>query len=151
KTSAPLGDSAPITVIDQRVVVVGKGETIETIARANGASDEQVRSLAKTFGTAPPVQEGEKVKLLLADLDGSGKNKQICRISVYRDDVLTFTVAIRDSGDYVQVPTETPAATPAPTPLAAAKQPPKKAPAAKGGDDDDDTGDEPEDSDGLRL
>ncbi|RFB78269.1 M23 family peptidase [Methylovirgula sp. 4M-Z18] len=150
KTSAPLGDSAPITTIDQRVTIVGKGDTLGSIVRANGATDDQVKSIVKAFA-ATPVQEGEKVKLLLADLDGSGQNKQICRVSIYRDDTLTASVAIRDTGDYVQVPAE------APAPTADAQGPIKPAAkktvaAAKGSDDgSDDEEDQSDDSSGVRL
>ena len=52
-----------------------------------------------------PVREGQRVKLLFADFDGSGKNMQLARLSVYNDDEVESIVAATDKGTFVQTPT----------------------------------------------
>jgi murein DD-endopeptidase MepM/ murein hydrolase activator NlpD len=83
--------------------------------------------------TDPMPSEGRRLKLLYADFDGSGKNMQLARISVYADDRLEAMAAISDRGAYMQVAT---VATP---------QQPR---AAKPANDDED---EEQDSGGMRL
>jgi murein DD-endopeptidase MepM/ murein hydrolase activator NlpD len=94
------------TQMEERLLVMRRGETLDDILRANGATREQIRSIVAAFGARrneQPVREGHKLKLLLADLDGAGGKLQIARLNVYADDKLEATVAIRDSGDYLQV------------------------------------------------
>ncbi len=94
------------TQMEERLVVMRRGESLDDILRANGATREQIRSIVAAFGARrneQPVREGHKLKLLLADLDGAGGKLQIARLNVYADDKLEATVAIRDSGDYLQV------------------------------------------------
>lgn len=52
-----------------------------------------------------PVHEGQRVKLLFADFDGSGKEMQLARVSVYNDEELDSMVAVTDRGNFMQVPT----------------------------------------------
>lgn len=94
------------TQMEERLVLLRRGDTLDEVLRANGASREQIRAMVAAFGARrneQPVREGQKLKLLLADLDGAGGKMQIARINVYSDDKLEATVAIRDSGDYLLV------------------------------------------------
>src|SRR5262249_54630381 len=53
---------------------------------------------------APAVPEGRRLKLMFADLDGSGgTNMELARISVYDGETLESVVAVTDQGDYVRV------------------------------------------------
>jgi murein DD-endopeptidase MepM/ murein hydrolase activator NlpD len=100
------GSDRPISQMEERLVVVRHGDTLEDILKANDASKEQIRSIVAAFGAkrgAPPVSEGQRLKLLMADLDENGAPLRICRISVYTDETLQTTVAITDVGDYLQV------------------------------------------------
>lgn len=133
KTLRPAGDRQP-TQMEERLVIVRKNETLEDILRAQGATREQIASIVAAFGARrgeAPVREGHRLKLLLADMDGEGSPMQIGRINVYDGDALERTVAIRDSGDYVQVEKVEPAQKARPRPAS---------------DDEDD-----EDSGGMRL
>lgn len=124
------------TSFDQRLAVIRRGETLEDVLRANGASREKARAIAGALAPRrgeQPVGEGSKLKLLLADIDGAGL--QIVRVSVYADDLLTATAAVRDSGDFVRLTQEEAG------PVAKAK-PRRRA------EDDEDDEDEPG---GLRL
>jgi murein DD-endopeptidase MepM/ murein hydrolase activator NlpD len=74
----------------------------------------------------PVVAEGRRLKLLFADLDGSGRNMTLARISVYSGETLETTVALRDRGDYLMVSDLEPTA--------------KKTASSSDGDDDDEGG-----------
>jgi murein DD-endopeptidase MepM/ murein hydrolase activator NlpD len=124
------------TSFDQRLAVVRRGESLEDVMRANGASREKARSIAAALAPRrgeQAVGEGFKLKLLLADLDGAGL--QIVRVSAYADDMLIVSAAVRDSGDFVRLALEEVG------PLAKAK------PRRRVADEDD----EDEDEGGMRL
>jgi murein DD-endopeptidase MepM/ murein hydrolase activator NlpD len=94
------------TQMEERLVVVRRNETLEDVLKANGATRDETKAIAAAFGgkrNESPVREGQKLKLLLADLDGAGGRMRIARLTAYNDDKLEATIAIRDSGDYVQV------------------------------------------------
>ena len=90
----------------ERLVVLRHGETLDDVLRANGASKDQARAIVAAFGSkrgAAPVAEGQKLKLLLTDLDGAGKSLEIARVSAYEDDKLAAMVAVTDKRNYLQV------------------------------------------------
>ena len=121
--------------MQERLVIVHHNETLDDILRAQGAGKDTARAIIAAFGAkrgADPVVEGQKLKFLLADLDGLGKAPQIARVSVYSDEKIDTVIAVSDSGAYLQVRTDTPA------------KPARKAVASA------DDGDE-EDAGGMRL
>ena len=118
---------------DERLVLVRKNDTIEDVLRANGASREQIAIIVAALRRAdqPALAEGQRVKLLFADVNGLGRDLRIARVSVYTDEKLGATVAMTDTGDFVPVArSEAPAA------------PPRR----KASEDDDE-----EDDEGMRL
>jgi murein DD-endopeptidase MepM/ murein hydrolase activator NlpD len=118
---------------EERVVVVRRNETLDDILAEAGANREIIRRIAQALGTRrgqPAVREGQRLRIMFADLEASGKPSTIARLSVLTDDREEATVALADNGDYVQIARTEPV------------QPPRR-PAA---DDDDD-----EDSGALRL
>jgi murein DD-endopeptidase MepM/ murein hydrolase activator NlpD len=115
---------------EERLVVVRRNDAIEDILRANGATPEQTRAIVAALRSGrsqPLITEGQRIRLLLCDMTGSGEALQIARLSIYSDDQIDTTVALDDSGTYVQVA------------KAAPNTPAKKKP-ADDEDDDDDTG-----------
>jgi len=124
------------TQMEERLVIVRHGESFEDVLAANNVPRDTISNIIaalKGKRTDPMPSEGRRLKLLYADFDGSGKNMQLARISVYADDRLEAMAAISDRGAYMQVAT---AATP---------QQPR---AAKPANDDED---EEQDSGGMRL
>lgn len=94
------------TQMEERLVVVRHGETIEGILRAAGLSRDEVAKVVAAFGAArgeAPVAEGARLKLLFADIDGSGTHMTLARLSVYSGDTLEMNIAINDHGGYVRV------------------------------------------------
>lgn len=104
-TTIEQSSRAPALDQQERLVVLHHGETLDEVLQANGATREQVRSIVTAFGAKrgdSPVNEGRRLKLLLASPDGQSL-PQIVRISVYADEALETTVALEDAGSYVQV------------------------------------------------
>jgi murein DD-endopeptidase MepM/ murein hydrolase activator NlpD len=125
-------DSTPqATQLEERLVTVNHGETLEDVLRANKVPADQIGKIVAAFNPKrgePVVGEGRRVKLLFADLDGANQQETLARISVYADETLEATIAVTDKGEYLRVAT-------APT---AARQPTDAA--SNDEDDDDDSG-----------
>jgi murein DD-endopeptidase MepM/ murein hydrolase activator NlpD len=123
------------TQMEERLVVVRRGESFEDVLAANNVPRDKIPGILGALRgkrTDQMVSEGRRLKLLYADFDGSGKNMQLARISVYIDDRLEAMAAISDRGDYMQVATA---------------MPQQSSPAKPANDDDD----EEQDSGGMRL
>ncbi|MDB5572033.1 MAG: Peptidase [Hyphomicrobiales bacterium] len=88
---------------EERLVVVRRNETLEDILKEAGAGREQSRRIIEALSLRRGVGEGQRLKVLLFDPDGSGQKMQIARLSVYNDDAIEATVAMADNGEYVQV------------------------------------------------
>ena len=106
-TVMPKADGREATQAQERLVVMRHGDGFDEVLRANGATRDQVRAIVDAFGSRrgePPVGEGRRVKLLLANVDpGKPSSTQIARVSVYLDETLENTIALDDAGRYVRV------------------------------------------------
>ncbi|MBO0733863.1 MAG: M23 family metallopeptidase [Methylocapsa sp.] len=94
------------TQMEERLVTVRHGETIETVLSAAGLTKEAIANVIGAFGPArgdAAVPEGARLKLLFADVDGSGGSMTLARLSVYSGDTLEANIAINDRGAYVRV------------------------------------------------
>lgn len=99
-------DPHDVTEMEERLVVIRHGETLEDVLRAAGVPRERIEAIVAAFGPKhgePIVAEGRRLKLLFADLDGSGRAMTLARISVYAEETLETTVALRDRGDYLLI------------------------------------------------
>ena len=123
------------TQMDERLAVIRRNESLEDVLRANGVAKPAAAAVAAAFGGRRDqvAAEGRRVKMLFADLDGSGVNMTLARVSIHSDDRIEATVAVADDGRYVQV--------------ARAEDGPKANQKAKPAADDD----EDEDAGGMRL
>lgn len=130
-------DTVQPTQMEEKLAVVRHGETLETVLLANGVPKARIAAILSAYKTkrGEPVREGQRVKLLFADFDGSGKNMQLARVSIYNDETIDSIVAATDRGAFIQIPT-------APAQIA-----------RKGGKRNaiDDNDQEEEDSGGMRL
>ena len=119
---------------EERLVIIRKNESVEDVLRTNGAGRDQIAVILRALKRASqaPVTEGQRLKLLLADVTGLGRELQLARLMVYTDDKLEATVAITDDGDFV--------------PVASSNESPPPAARSKQGEDDED-----EDGEGMRL
>ena len=97
---------------EERVVVVRRNESIEDILTEAGASRETIRRIVAALGARrgqAPVSEGQRLRIKFADLDANGKPSVIVRLSVFTDEREEATVALADSGEYVQIARAEPA------------------------------------------
>lgn len=134
--SPPPSDKQP-TQMDERLAVIKRGRSLEDVLKANAVAKPVAASVVAAFGGRRADQvavEGRRVKMLFADLDGSGANMTLARVSIHSDDRIEATVAVTDDGRYVQV--------------TRAEEEPKVAKKAKPASDEDD---EDADSGGMRL
>ena len=89
----------------EHLVVLHHGETLDDCASCQwrrAGPDPRHRDRLWAKRGEQPVAEGRRLKLLMASADGKS-SAQIVRISVYADENLETTVALEDSGAYVQV------------------------------------------------
>jgi murein DD-endopeptidase MepM/ murein hydrolase activator NlpD len=140
-TIAPRGTTQP-TQMEEKLIVVRHGEGLSDILTTNGVPKGRVAAVLAAYKNkrGEPVREGQRVKLLFADFDGSGKNMQLARLSVYNDDELESIVAATDRGTFMQVPN---------APTIVAKRASK--PRAAAGSNDESESEESDDSGAMRL
>jgi len=120
---------------NERLVMLRKGETLEDALRNAGVMRELIPRIVSALGNqARAITEGQKITLLFDDLDGTGRNGQVAKLTVYVDDTPGTMIAANDSGAYVSVAR-----------VDDGSKTQKKSVAA---DDDDD---EDEDTGGMRL
>ncbi|WGJ13922.1 M23 family metallopeptidase [Methylocapsa sp. D3K7] len=94
------------TQMEERLVVIRHGETLESVLRSAGVTNDQIKGIIAAFGTPSGravVAEGARLKLLFADLDGSGTTMTLARLSVYSGETLETNIAVNDRGEYVPV------------------------------------------------
>lgn len=105
-TVAPRDTPQP-TQMEEKLVVVRRGQTLPDVLSENGVPKSRIAVVVDAYRNrrGEPVREGQRVKLLFADFDGSGKNMQLARLSVYNDETVESIVAATDSGTFVQTPT----------------------------------------------
>ncbi|MGA8171196.1 MAG: M23 family metallopeptidase [Methylocystis sp.] len=135
-------DTARPTQMEEKLAVMRHGESLADVLAANGVPKARVAAVIAAYKNrrAEPAHEGQRVKLLFADFDGSGKEMQLARVSVYNDEELDSSVAATDRGGFMQVVS---------APKATAKAPQRQRAAAAAAEDG--AGDDTEDSGGMRL
>jgi murein DD-endopeptidase MepM/ murein hydrolase activator NlpD len=112
-TVVPRGPAVQPTQMEERLIVLRHGDTLESALKTAGVGQEAIDGIVAAFAPKrgePVVPEGRRLKLLMADLDGSGTNMSLARLSVYNDEMLETAIAITDRGDYVRVEDDEPEA-----------------------------------------
>ncbi len=115
-----------VTQMDERLVVIRQGQTLEDVLRQASVPAPTIAAIVAALAPKqgePAVPEGRRLELLFADLDGSGRNMTLARLSVYDGETLETVVAVTDQNTYVRVTDFEEAA--------------KKQPGAQDDDDDD--------------
>jgi murein DD-endopeptidase MepM/ murein hydrolase activator NlpD len=89
----------------ERVHLVKKGDTVTSILREQGATPEEVKSIAATLGARGReggLKEGQKLRILMAPA-GPGQRLQPYRVIVANDSTIEAVAALSDLGKYVAV------------------------------------------------
>ncbi|MFV0281588.1 MAG: peptidoglycan DD-metalloendopeptidase family protein [Rhodoblastus sp.] len=111
----PAADKQP-TQMAERLIVLRNNETLQEVLRANSVDRQKAAEIVAALGGRKAdsiAGEGRRIKLLFADLDGSGANMTLARITIHSDERVEATVAITDDGRYVAVDRATQTAAPA--------------------------------------
>jgi len=91
-------------LVDERDLTLQKGETLETTLRANGATNDQLRSILNALSARARtgLAEGQRIRLLIAPA-GPGLGRQIMRIVLFGESGIEEIVAANDRGVFVSV------------------------------------------------
>ncbi|HYY83321.1 MAG TPA: M23 family metallopeptidase [Beijerinckiaceae bacterium] len=91
-------------LVDERDLTLQKGETLETTLRANGATNDQLRSIMNALSARARtgLAEGQRIRLLIAPA-GPGLGRQIMRIVLFGETGIEEIVAANDRGVFVSV------------------------------------------------
>lgn len=92
--------------LEERELVLKKGETLTSLLLTNGATPEQTVSILKTLQTSIKVQsisEGQKVRILNGLGQGLGDGLQVLRVSIANERSVVAIAAMNDRGTYVSV------------------------------------------------
>ena len=96
----------PDALIEERDLVLKKGETLEAALRANGATPDQVQSILATIGTRvrlASIPEGQRVRILIGPGPRTGDGKQIVRVILFGERGIEAIAATNDRGVFVSV------------------------------------------------
>ncbi|WP_243369714.1 M23 family metallopeptidase [Microvirga solisilvae] len=98
KTAAPL--------MEERDVVLRKGETLETALRSYGATPEQIAAISSALAARIKVAamgEGQRLRLLIAPGPRLGDPRQIVRVIAFGERGVEGIAATNDRGVFVSV------------------------------------------------
>ena len=93
----------------ERIHMVKKGDTVQSVLRDQGASAEEARQIAGTLGAKGldgGLKEGEKLRILMAPA-GPGQRLTPYRVIVATDSTIEAVAALSDLGKYVAVDAST--------------------------------------------
>ena len=106
-TVVPRAASLPgVSALDEKLVTMHRGESIENLLLNAGVPRAIIPVVLTTLGTRDgqqPIPDGRRIKLLFAETDSSSNATVLARLSVYADETLETTVALKDDGTYVRL------------------------------------------------
>ena len=111
---------------EERVIVLRRGDTLESVLRGNGASPDDVRAMAALLSGSERllgVTEGLQLRLLVAPAARPGEARRVVRAIVVSERGIESIAAMNDRGRFVSV--------------APPQSPASKQSGAKASDDDD--------------
>nr|WP_246180241.1 M23 family metallopeptidase [Microvirga thermotolerans] len=106
-TSLPKVDQRGTSpLVEEREVVLKKGETLETVLRAYGASPEQIGAIATALSArirTASLAEGQRLRIMIAPGPRLGDPRQIVRVIVLGERGIDAIAATNDRGVFVSV------------------------------------------------
>jgi murein DD-endopeptidase MepM/ murein hydrolase activator NlpD len=103
KTRAAATREAPV---EDRVLLIRRGENFDTVLRMAGASTEQIRTMVAALGGRSRVQalpDGQVLQVTSVASARSGEPRQIVRVSLVTEGRVETMVAANDRGAFVPV------------------------------------------------
>ena len=119
------GDRAADASFEDRTVTIKRGETLDGVLRANGASPDDARTMVALLGRDRSV-EGLHLRLLLAPREKAGEARTVVRAILYGERGIEAIAAMNDRRAFVSV-----------APPAEDKRPEQRRQAASGGDEEE--------------
>ena len=98
--------TASSPIVEERELVLKKGETLETVLRSYGANPEQIQAVTTALGATVKVAtlpDGERIRILIAPGPRLGDARQIVRVILIGDRGIEATAATNDRGLFVSV------------------------------------------------
>jgi murein DD-endopeptidase MepM/ murein hydrolase activator NlpD len=98
--------TAASPIVEERELVLKKGETLETVLRSYGANPEQIQAVTTALGATVKVAtlpDGERIRILIAPGPRLGDARQIVRVILIGDRGIEATAATNDRGLFVSV------------------------------------------------
>jgi murein DD-endopeptidase MepM/ murein hydrolase activator NlpD len=86
---------------EEKVANVTRGQTIEQVARAAGATPVQARAISGVL-KEKALQDGARIKFLFAQME-PGAPRQLVRMTIYGDEQIDGIAALNDKGQFVSV------------------------------------------------
>jgi murein DD-endopeptidase MepM/ murein hydrolase activator NlpD len=106
-TVVPRAPTPPgATQMDEKLVTTHRGQSFESLLLAAGVKRAAIEALVAILAPQngqPPVPDGRRIKLLFADAEGPGNDMVLARLSVYAEETLETTIALKDDGTYVKL------------------------------------------------
>ncbi|MDP4594799.1 MAG: M23 family metallopeptidase [Beijerinckiaceae bacterium] len=90
---------------EEKLLVLMPKQSLHAALAKEGASTQHINKIIRALNAnrrTRNVGEGQKIKLLFANIDDSQK-PQIARISIYTDETLEGSVALADTGEFMPV------------------------------------------------
>src|SRR4051812_39821853 len=136
-TLAKLEPRGAESLVEEHDVALKRGDTLESVLKANGATSDHIRSIIAAFGlrAGGGASEGQHLRILVGPGARPGDRRQVVRVVLFGERGVEAIAAINDRGAFVSV---------AP-PVEAAQQ---RTPAKQ---QDDDEEEEDEESGGVKL
>jgi len=97
-------------LIEERDVVLRKGETLETALRSYGATPEQIAAISSALAARIKVEsmtEGQRLRILIAPGPRLGDPRQIVRVIAFGERGVEGIAAANDRGVFVSAPIPT--------------------------------------------
>ncbi len=100
KTPTP-ATSEPM--VDEKTLVVKRGETLEQVLRAASATTEQFRSIQTALGAKAKTVEGQVLQVMIAPGPRPGDGRQIVRVALLHEGKVDAIAAVTDRAVFVPV------------------------------------------------
>jgi murein DD-endopeptidase MepM/ murein hydrolase activator NlpD len=103
---AKIEHKAALPLIEERDVVLRKGDTLESALRSYGATPEQISAIATALNARIKVAgltEGQRLRILIAPGPRLGDPRQVVRVQVFGERGLEGAAATNDRGMFVSV------------------------------------------------
>jgi murein DD-endopeptidase MepM/ murein hydrolase activator NlpD len=92
--------------VEERDVVLRRGETLDVVLRAQGADADQIRSVTTALSARVRVAtlpEGQRMRILIAPGPRPGDRRQIVRVILFGERGIESIAAVNDRGQFVSV------------------------------------------------